>query len=175
MDPRFKTALADSFARCGARVSFPIVMPGVPIQAPGTDSLLTITEVGHETETLTQYGHPVGPPQTSANGTVTPMPEIRQFALMNGDVQYDAYVEAIRRSQLFSEVTLLRADDLPEGEFQGNQLKMSLQLSKPGSQASWNVAKKGGGKQNFAHVPGTVTQANLGLLLNRLSQATGNL
>jgi hypothetical protein len=58
----FKADLSEEFKKCGGELRFATVVPNVPLPVASADSILTIKEIQHTTETLTQNGLPVGAP-----------------------------------------------------------------------------------------------------------------
>lgn len=73
----------------------------------------------------------------------------------------------IRKSGLFKQVTLIRAEDVAENDFQGASYKMWV-LS-----GGWTLAKQGGGREKLASTPifGDPKAANFTVFLTNLQHA----
>lgn len=102
---------------------------------------------------------------TTANAAQ--MEPILAFIHLVNQVGYDTTADAVRQSNLFKQVTLVRADDVADGDFKGAAYKLWF------SSGSWGLARQGGTRQKVdAPTVAEPKFAKLNAFVTSLQQAT---
>lgn len=114
---------------------------------------------------------PVAP--TVTTGSAPPPADVLQMLKLVGVINRvgtEASIDALRKSNLFTDVQVLRGDDVAAEDFRGQPYKLYLAPSKP--TAHWTLAKQGGESKALPLGPGgLVTQDNLHKWLNGVKDA----